>query len=214
MAFYSQYPPMYASPYPMPFPNQEFYPHPHPHHPMYHHHHQHGGPPHHPHHHPMQYPMDGPVYYSPSAQMANGSEGGVKLPGKHGYNNRKDSSDSGISDYSVLSSGGRKVSSTSTVSSASVAETVDTNATVSTATLEDVKEENMPPYEEPDDDLCEKIVQQVTYKDIWIDYCHYGTLHEFTTLLCAIYTSTSTLKPRPLNSLSLHAACVNKCFRT
>ncbi len=65
---------------------------------------------------------------------------------KPGYNNRKESvqsTDSGISDYSSISS--RK---TSQISQDSTFE----------STLDDVKEEeNQPPMEEPDDELCESI---------------------------------------------------------
>ena len=73
---------------------------------------------------------------------------------KPGYNNRKESvqsTDSGISDYSVLSS--RKTSNASNASNLSIAEE---------SKLEDVKEE-LPPMEDPSDDLCESIVQQVEF---------------------------------------------------
>lgn len=72
---------------------------------------------------------------------------------KPGFANRKESTDSGISDYSVVSGAtSRKTSSTSVVSNASILEE---------SPLEDVKEEA--PYEEPDDDLCEKIATQVEF---------------------------------------------------
>ena len=141
--------------YPMPYPNQEFYPmyppHPHPGS-------GHGG--HHGHGHgPGHAGLDGTVYFEavpPQGGMPNGKHfSGGGSGGKYGYNNRKDSSDSGISDYSV-NTNSRKTSTVSTVSGASAI----TEATDSS--LEDVKEE-MPPYEEPDDDLCEKIVQQVEF---------------------------------------------------
>lgn len=124
MAFYPQFPQMYA--YPIPFPNQEFYA-------MYP-----NGP-------PNGGSMDqGPVFY----ENNNNNYPGKNKPG---YNNRKESTDSGISDYSVLSS--RKTSSTSTISNASIMEE---------STLDDVKEE-LPPMEAPDDELCESIVQQVEF---------------------------------------------------
>ena len=65
--------------------------------------------------------------------------------------NRRDSADSGISDW-----GGRKISNASTASSASFNEDINGG-------LEDIREENLPPFEEPDDELCEKIVQQVEF---------------------------------------------------
>merc|ERR1719226_279476 len=139
----------------MPYPNQEFYPmyppHPHPGS-------GHGG--HHGHGHgPGHAGLDGTVYFEavpPQGGMPHGKHfSGGGSGGKYGYNNRKDSSDSGISDYSV-NTNSRKTSTVSTVSGASAI----TEATDSS--LEDVKEE-MPPYEEPDDDLCEKIVQQVEF---------------------------------------------------
>ena len=72
---------------------------------------------------------------------------------KPGYNNRKESTmsmDSGISDFSFASS--RKTSAMSTASNLSAVE----------SDLEEVKEE-LPPMEEPSDDLCEQIVQQVEF---------------------------------------------------
>lgn len=127
MAFYPQFPAIYA--YPMPFPNQEFY---------------------------AMYPGTpgmgggeggGPVYYEPPPHNNNNTTKGMH---KQGYNNRKDSADSGISDFSTLSS--RKTSSTSTISNASIMEE---------PSLEDVKEET--PMDEPDEELCETIVQQVEF---------------------------------------------------
>ena len=163
MAFYPhphQFP-IYMNAYPMPFPNQEFYPmyppHPHPgsgHGGHHGHGHSHG-------HGPGHAGLDGTVYFEavPPQSAVPNNGGGKHLSGggggKYGYNNRKDSSDSGISDYTV-NTNSRKTSMASTVSGASAM----TEATDSS--LEDVKEE-MPPYEEPDDDLCEKIVQQVEF---------------------------------------------------
>ena len=128
MAFYPhQYPAFYA--YPMPFPNQEYFA-------MY--------PPN---------PVDptGHVYYqdsnnnTPTPNMSAYSQ--LKLHNdKIGYNNRKDSQDSGISDFSSMSS--RKTSNTSTISNSSI--------------MEDVKEEDAP-FETPDDELCIQIVQQVYF---------------------------------------------------
>ena len=73
---------------------------------------------------------------------------------KPGYNNRKESmmsTDSGISDFSFASSS-RKTSSMSSASNLSVPE----------SDLEEVKED-LPPMEEPSEDLCEQIVQQVEF---------------------------------------------------
>jgi len=70
---------------------------------------------------------------------------------KPGYANRKESvqsTDSGISDFSSIAS--RK---TSNISNPSIPED---------PILEDAKED-LPPMEEPDDDLCEQIVQQVEF---------------------------------------------------
>lgn len=129
MAFYPQFPQAAIYAYPMPFPNQEFY---------------------------AMYPgggggnpnggggMDGPVYFD------NNNHGGSPYHRKPGYNNRKESADSGISDYSLSS---RKTSSTSTISNAS--------SCMEEPGLDDVKEEV--PMEEPDDELCEAVVQQVEF---------------------------------------------------
>jgi hypothetical protein len=68
---------------------------------------------------------------------------------KPGFANRKESTDSGISDFSSIAS--RK---TSAISNPSITEE---------PTLEDVKEAELPPMEEPDDELCESIVQQVEF---------------------------------------------------
>jgi len=83
--------------------------------------------------------MDSPVYYE---------NNNYKKPG---YNNRKESVDSGISDFSNLSS--RKTSTNSAISNASIAEE---------STIEEVQEE-LPPMEDPSDELCESIVQQVEF---------------------------------------------------
>merc|ERR1719278_1513499 len=61
--------------------------------------------------------------------------------------------DSGISDYSSHVSSSRKTSNTSTISNASIMEE---------SKLEEVKEE-LPPMEDPTDELCESIVQQVEF---------------------------------------------------
>merc|ERR1719338_14333 len=74
---------------------------------------------------------------------------------KLGYNNRKESvqsTDSGISDFSSGSS--QTSRKTSAVSNSSITEEL--------STVEEVKEE-LPPMEEPNDDLCEKITQQVEF---------------------------------------------------
>ena len=153
MAYYPQYPAFYA--YPVPFPNQEFYA-------MY--------PPN-----PVNH--SGHVYYQdtvcpPPAPAANptttstttnnnnmnvSGNGGLPYSNiraaaeKPGYNSRKDSQDSGISDFSG-GSNSRKSSNSSTISSSSIAEEPG---------LDDVKEEDAP-MEVPDDDLCVQIVQQVS----------------------------------------------------
>jgi len=70
---------------------------------------------------------------------------------KPGYNNRKESMlsvDSAFSEFSSASS--RKTSQTS-------------NPSISEEPLVDDIKEEMPPMEEPDDDLCESIVQQVEF---------------------------------------------------
>jgi len=163
MAFYPhphQFP-IYMNAYPMPFPNQEFYP-MYPPHPQPHPGSGHGG--HHGHGHGHGHGaghagLDGVVYFESVPPQSGAPNSGSKhmSGGKYGYNNRKDSSDSGISDYSMNSSSSRKTSMASTVSGASAATEESTSSS-----LEDVKEE-MPPYEEPDDDTCEKIVQQVEF---------------------------------------------------
>ena len=151
MAYYPQYPAFYA--YPVPYPNQEFYA-------MY--------PPN-----PVNH--SGHVYYQdtgcpPPTPTANpttttnnnnnnntntSSNGGLSYSNIHatekpGYNSRKESHDSGISDFSG-GSNSRKVSNSSTISNSSIAEEPG---------LDDVKEEDGP-MEIPDDDLCVQIVQQV-----------------------------------------------------
>jgi len=71
---------------------------------------------------------------------------------KPGYANRKESTDSGISDFSSISS--RK---TSAISTSSIGSNLNEDKI-----LEDVKEE-LPPMEDPNDELCESIVQQVEF---------------------------------------------------
>lgn len=131
MTFYPQFPAFYA--YPMAFPSQEFY---------------------------AVYPpnsVEGSGNNNVNFYEAN-SNGPPNSHGHHvkfktdkpGYNNRKESTDSGISDFSSLSS--RKTSSTSTISNSSIMEE---------STLDEVKEE--PPFVQPDDETCEQIVQQVEF---------------------------------------------------
>jgi len=126
MAYYPQFPPaampIYA--YPMPaFSNQEFF---------------------------AMYPqsqggMDGStVYYENNNNYPKNN--------KPGYANRKESTDSGISDFSSISS--RK---TSAISTSSIGSNLNEDKI-----LEDVKEE-LPPMEDPNDELCESIVQQVEF---------------------------------------------------
>ena len=67
------------------------------------------------------------------------------LAGKHQFV-RKDSADSGIS----AGSSSRKTSTMSSISASSISEAPEEDC---------IKEET--PFEEPDDDLCEKITQQV-----------------------------------------------------
>jgi len=135
MAFYPQFFP-YA--YPVPYPGQEFYGN---HPPVY-------GPP------GSSPPQPGAVYFDHIPQDGHHPRHHHRGPPvvKQGFANRKDSADSGISDFSVASSASRKTSSTSIASVSSVADE---------SALDDIKEET--PYEEPDDDLCEKIVQQVEF---------------------------------------------------
>merc|ERR1712223_1739821 len=71
---------------------------------------------------------------------------------KPGYANRKESTDSGISDFSSISS--RK---TSAISTSSIGSNLNEDKI-----LEDVKEE-LPPMEDPTDELCESIVQRVEF---------------------------------------------------
>jgi len=97
--------------------------------------------------------------YPPGGQTMEGStvfyENNNYSSKKPGYNNRKESVqsvDSGISDFSSGSSiASRK---TSAHSNHSLSEEL--------STLEEVKEE-LPPMEQPDDDLCEQVVQQVEF---------------------------------------------------
>merc|ERR1711997_156746 len=109
------------------------------------------------------YPSNGKSY---SGMMGHG-QGGINMMSKAGFANRKDSADSGISDFSSNYSSrksswdhSRKSSSLSTASSASRSEFMSSMEGESSI-LDDVKEEE--PYEEPDDELCEKIVTQVEF---------------------------------------------------
>merc|ERR1711997_950760 len=109
------------------------------------------------------YPSNGKSY---SGMMGHG-QGGINMMSKAGFANRKDSADSGISDFSSNYSSrksswdhSRKSSSLSTASSASRSEFMSSMEGESSI-LDDVKEEE--PYEDPDDDLCEKIVTQVEF---------------------------------------------------
>lgn len=117
----------------------------------------------------------GTVYYEPTHNGktygggSNGmtQQGGINMMNKPGFANRKDSADSGISDFSSNYSSrksswdhSRKSSSLSTASSSSRSEFMSSMEGESSI-LDDVKEEE--PYEDPDDDLCEKIVTQVEF---------------------------------------------------
>jgi len=84
--------------------------------------------------------LDHPAYYE--------NNNNYKKPG---YNNRKESVDSGISDFSSATSS-RKTSTNSAVSSGITEE----------STLDEVQEE-LPPMEDPSDELCESIVLQVEF---------------------------------------------------
>ena len=108
------------------FPNQEFY---------------------------AMYPPNGmdsnQVFYQDSNNNnSNGNHHHYKF-NKPGYNNRKISQDSGISDFSSVAS--RKTSNISTVSNV----TIDEEPSV-----EEAKEAETP-LEIPTDEMCEEIVQQV-----------------------------------------------------
>merc|ERR1711997_769300 len=109
------------------------------------------------------YPSNGKSY---SGMMGHG-QGGINMMSKAGFANRKDSADSGISDFSSNYSSrksswdhSRKSSSLSTASSVSRSEFMSSMEGESSL-LDDVKEEE--PYEDPEDDLCEKIVTQVEF---------------------------------------------------
>jgi hypothetical protein len=114
---------MYA--HPMYFPNQDFY---------------------------AMYPPNGmdsnQAFYQDSNNNSNGNHHHYKF-NKPGYNNRKISQDSGISDFSSVAS--RKTSNISTVSNV----TIDEEPSV-----EEAKEIETP-LEIPTDEMCEEIVQQV-----------------------------------------------------
>jgi len=98
--------------------------------------------------------MAGMGHHNGHHKASYGSSNGGS-PFKPGYNNRKISSDSGISDSIGSGFSSRKTSSMSTVSQAT------TSGLDLESGLDDVKEEE--PYEEPDEDLCEKIVAQVEF---------------------------------------------------
>jgi len=172
MAFYPTTMPFY---YPMPYPNQEFYPNP-----MYP-----GGNPGATHGSSPGMEMSpnrgaGGVFYEPTNNgkvpygqgnshgiMSQAQQGGMNMMNKQGFANRKDSADSGISDFSSNYSSrksswdhSRKSSSLSNASSVSRSEFMS-SMDGELSTLDDVKEEE--PYEDPDDDLCEKIVTQVEF---------------------------------------------------
>lgn len=120
MAFYPQFSGFYA--HPMYFPNQEFYA-------MYH----------------PNAMESNQVFYQDSNN--NGSGNGMHFKfNKPGYNNRKISQDSGISDFSTGAS--RKVSN---ISSVSIAE----------EPAADDEKEPEAPLEIPSDEICEEIVEQV-----------------------------------------------------
>ena len=166
MAFYptASFGPFY---YPMPYTNQELYPNPYPPgsggnsgttHPGMEMSPNGGG--------------GGTVYYEPTNNGKTygggmAQQGGINMMNKPGFANRKDSADSGISDFSSNYSSrksswdhSRKSSSLSTASSSSRSEFMSSMEGESSI-LDDVKEEE--PYEDPDDDLCEKIVTQVEF---------------------------------------------------
>ena len=127
MAFFPQFSGFYA--HPMYYPNQEFYA-------MYH-----------------PNAMDSnQMFYQDSNNNGNGMHFKFNKPG---YNNRKISQDSGISDFSSVAS--RKVSNISSVSIAE--ETTDAD--------DDVKEPEAP-LEIPSDEMCEEIVQQVNILTVMI----------------------------------------------
>lgn len=132
MSFYPQYPPAAFYAYPMPYPSQDFYA-------MYP---------------PTAMDPNAQIYYEPNNNMNvnspyNNNNQFKFRNDKPGYNNRKDSQDSGISDY--MSS--RKTSNSSTISNASIMEE---------PTLENVNEDEIP-FEPPNDELCVQIVQQVEF---------------------------------------------------
>lgn len=98
------------------------------------------------------YPPGGQTMEGSTVFYENNNYSGSK---KLGYNNRKESvqsTDSGISDFSSGSS--QTSRKTSAVSNSSITEEL--------STVEEVKEE-LPPMEEPNDELCEQIVQQVEF---------------------------------------------------
>ena len=116
--------------------------------------------------HPMYFPnQDFYAMYPPNAMESNqafyqdsnnnqGNHHHYKF-NKPGYNNRKISQDSGISDFSSVAS--RKTSNISTVSNV----TIDEEPSV-----EEAKEAETP-LEIPTDEMCEEIVQQVGHFHIF-----------------------------------------------
>lgn len=122
MSYYSPYPGFYA--YPMTYTGQEFYP-------VY----PPGG----------QMDNSGTIFYqdAPGDSLPNGSS--KLLDKKVGFNNRKESHDSGISD-----SPSRKISTASTISNAC------------SSILEDFDEAETP-FVAPDDEQCQQISQQVEF---------------------------------------------------
>ena len=125
MAFYPHFSGFYA--HPMYFPNQDFYA-------MYP---------------PGSMESNQAFYQDSNNNMGNPHHHKFNKPG---YNNRKISQDSGISDFSSMAS--RKTSNTSTISNVSIAEE---------PALDEVKEPETP-LEIPSDEMCQEIVEQVTHK--------------------------------------------------
>jgi hypothetical protein len=126
MAFYPQFPGFYA--HPMYFPNQDFYA-------MYH---------------PNAIDSNQAFYQDNNNNNNGGGHHHHYKFNKPGYNNRKISQDSGISDFSSVAS--RK---TSNISSVSIAEEPSLD--------EEEEKEAETPLEIPSDDMCEEIVQQVEF---------------------------------------------------
>ena len=129
MAFYPHFSGFYA--HPMYFPNQDFYA-------MYP---------------PGSMESNQAFYQDSNNNMGNPHHHKFNKPG---YNNRKISQDSGISDFSSMAS--RKTSNTSTISNVSIAEE---------PALDEVKESETP-LEIPSDEMCQEIVEQVKlFLQLW-----------------------------------------------